>query len=247
MYREFTPCALLAPFIDKFWVFKGYAEIGTRFKILADGCTDFIFSIGNMTIPADEHQMIMQPYRSFFVGPMRSYSNLTATTDSLHMLGVRFQPCGLAAFTNEPLGQFADLRIQSSDINLLFDNSFAEMLCEQPDDSVRIRIIEGYLIRLLTQSIQVDRQIIYATSFIKQSYGQLPVQNLIDKICICQRHFQRKFKDANAPHTDLSSIALDCGYYDHSHFIKEFKRLAGDVPSYFLTLPNPADEPLTYI
>ena len=68
MYREFTPCALLAPFIDKFWVFKGYAEIGTRFKILADGCTDFIFSIGNMTIPADEHQMIMQPYRSFFVG-----------------------------------------------------------------------------------------------------------------------------------------------------------------------------------
>ncbi len=142
-------------------------------------------------------------------------------------------------------------------------NSFAEMLCEQPDDSVRIRIIEGYLIRLLTQSIQVDRQIIYATSFIKQSCGQLPVQNLIDKICICQRHFQRKFKDAtgytpkefsriikfqyaievlrNAPHTDLSSIALDCGYYDHSHFIKEFKRLAGDVPSYFLTLPNPAD------
>ena len=51
MYREFTPCALLAPFIDKFWVFKGYAEIGTRFKILADGCTDFIFSIGNMTSP----------------------------------------------------------------------------------------------------------------------------------------------------------------------------------------------------
>ena len=146
MYHEFTPCAALAPFIDKFWVFKGFTDIGTRFKILADGCTDFIFSIGNMTVPTDEHSMIMQPYRSYFVGPMRVYSDLTATTNTLHMLGVRFQPCGLAAFTNEPLGQFADLRIQSSDINLLFDNSFAEMLCEQPDDSVRIRIIEGYLI-----------------------------------------------------------------------------------------------------
>jgi hypothetical protein len=116
MYREFTPCALLAPFIDKFWVFKGYAEIGTRFKILADGCTDFIFSIGNMTIPADEHQMIMQPYRSFFVGPMRSYSNLTATTDSLHMLGVRFQPCGLAAFTN---GLWDSLPIFASSLQIL--------------------------------------------------------------------------------------------------------------------------------
>ena len=120
MYHEFTPCAALVPFIDKFWVFKGFTDIGTRFKILADGCTDFIFSIGNMTVPTDEHSMIMQPYRSYFVGPMRVYSDLTATTNTLHMLGVRFHPCGLAAFTNEPLGQFADLRIQSSDINLLF-------------------------------------------------------------------------------------------------------------------------------
>ena len=47
MYHEFTPCAALVPFIDKFWVFKGFTDIGTRFKILADGCTDFIFSIAN--------------------------------------------------------------------------------------------------------------------------------------------------------------------------------------------------------
>ena len=107
MYHEFTPCAALVPFIDKFWVFKGFTDIGTRFKILADGCTDFIFSIGNMTVPTDEHSMIMQPYRSYFVGPMRVYSDLTATTNTLHMLGVRFHPCGLAVFTNEPLGQFA--------------------------------------------------------------------------------------------------------------------------------------------
>lgn len=269
MYQEFAPCMSLTPFIDKFWVFKGYAEIGTRFKILADGCTDFIFSIGNMTIPADEHQMIMQPYRSFFVGPMRVYSNLTATTDTLHMLGVRFRPCGLAAFTNEPLGQFADLRIQSSDINLLFDNTFAEMLCEQPDDSYRIRIIEAYLTHRLNRQILVDKQIIYATSLIKQSHGHLPIQKLIDKVCLCQRQFERKFKDStgytpkefsriikfqhaietlrNASHPDMEALALDCGYYDHSHFIKEFKRLAGDVPSYFLSLPKPSDEPLTYI
>ena len=26
MYHEFTPCAALVPFIDKFWVFKGYVK-----------------------------------------------------------------------------------------------------------------------------------------------------------------------------------------------------------------------------
>ncbi len=135
MYHEFTPCAALVPFIDKFWVFKGFTDIGTRFKILADGCTDFIFSIGNMTVPTDEHSMIMQPYRSYFVGPMRVYSDLTATTNTLHMLGVRFHPCGLAAFTNEPLGQFADLRIQSSDINR-YHRIYSQRI--QPDHKIPI-------------------------------------------------------------------------------------------------------------
>ena len=128
MYHEFTPAQPLVPFIDKFWVFKGFTDIGTRFKILADGCTDFIFSIGNMTVPTDEHSMIMQPYRSYFVGPMRVYSGSDCHDKYPAHAGGSFSPCGLAAFTNEPLGQFADLRIQSSDINLLFDNAFAEML-----------------------------------------------------------------------------------------------------------------------
>lgn len=180
MYHEFTPCAALVPFIDKFWVFKGFTDIGTRFKILADGCTDFIFSIGNMTVPTDEHSMIMQPYRSYFVGPMRVYSDLTATTNTLHMLGVRFHPCGLAAFTNEPLGQFADLRIQSSDINLLFDNAFAEMLCEQPDDSVRIRIIEGYLIRL-PHPIHSSRQTNYIRHLIYKTVSRTATRTKLDR------------------------------------------------------------------
>ena len=53
MYREFTPHApFLAPFIDKFWVFKGYAEIGTRFKIFSGRLHGFhLFPSGNMTIP----------------------------------------------------------------------------------------------------------------------------------------------------------------------------------------------------
>lgn len=42
MYQEYPPCQLLAPYIDKYWEFKGETEYDMRYKILPDGCTDFI-------------------------------------------------------------------------------------------------------------------------------------------------------------------------------------------------------------
>ena len=49
MYKEYPPCSLLSPYIDKYWEFKGNPEYGMRINILPDGCTDFIFTLGEAT------------------------------------------------------------------------------------------------------------------------------------------------------------------------------------------------------
>ena len=41
------------------------------------------------------------------------------------------------------------------------------------------------------------------------------------------------------------SIALDCGYYDQAHFIKEFKAFTGATPSEFIARQNQMAEMLT--
>ena len=35
------------------------------------------------------------------------------------------------------------------------------------------------------------------------------------------------------PNKDLPAIAIECGYYDHTHLAKDFKSLTGDTPSDF--------------
>lgn len=45
----------------------------------------------------------------------------------------------------------------------------------------------------------------------------------------------------------MQQWAIDCGNYGPSHFIKEFRKLSGNKPSTFMTLPIPEDDPLTYI
>jgi methylphosphotriester-DNA--protein-cysteine methyltransferase len=41
------------------------------------------------------------------------------------------------------------------------------------------------------------------------------------------------------------SLALDCGYYDQAHFIKEFKAFTGATPSEFVARQNQIAEMLT--
>ena len=70
MYTEYQPSHLLAPYIDNYWEFKGNPEYGMRIHILPDGCTDFIFTLGEVADTVEEESLIMQPYRSYFVGPI---------------------------------------------------------------------------------------------------------------------------------------------------------------------------------
>ena len=73
MYTEYQPSHLLAPYIDNYWEFKGNPEYGMRIHILPDGCTDFIFTLGEVADTVEEESLIMQPYRSYFVGPMTKF------------------------------------------------------------------------------------------------------------------------------------------------------------------------------
>lgn len=270
MYQEYSPCNILAPFIDKYWIFKGDPEYGTRFNILPDGCTDFIFSLGEVANPTDTSQPVMQPYLTFFVGPMRTYSELITRTASVHMIGVRFLACGLASFTALPLHEFTDQRINLTDLCLLFDTDLSEQLREKNNIQEHIQLIEEFLIKRLYQYRQVDKQVLLTTRLINNFHGRLPVNKLLDDVCICQRHLERKFKYATGfspkeysriikfQHAvanlrkatnarTLFSIAIDCGYYDQAHFSKEIKRLSGNTASTFLSLPIPEGEPLTYL
>ena len=54
MYTEYQPSHLLAPYIDNYWEFKGNPEYGMRIHILPDGCTDFIFTLGEVADTVEE-------------------------------------------------------------------------------------------------------------------------------------------------------------------------------------------------
>ena len=195
MYTEYQPSRLLAPYIDNYWEFKGTPEYGMRIHILPDGCTDFIFTLGEAVSKVKEETLVMQPYRSYFVGPMTKYSELVTYAEFVHQFGVRFLPCGLSGFTKLPLHEFANYRVSTNEMQAVFDSTFIERLCEQNDVRGRIQVVEEYLLAYLAHNYQpVDSQVAAAVNIINQSGGKRSVRSLMDEVCLCQRHFERKFK-----------------------------------------------------
>lgn len=267
MYKEYQPHEILAPYIDKYWVMEGTLEPEERIKILPDGCTDFIFNLDESANLADQNGMKIGGMQAYFVGPMRAYSELQVCFEMIHLIGVRFTPCGLTVFTKIPMSEFTDQRVFLPDLDVLFNAGFAAILREKNTLKERLLIIERYLLFCLRYSGEVDKQVAQAVGLMHQADGKIPVRELMEQVCLCQRHFERRFKHATGytpkeytrivrfrrtmdvlrqvTRDNLFSVAIDCGYYDQSHLVKEFKRLSGSPPSVFASLPKGI--PITYL
>jgi AraC-like DNA-binding protein len=162
-----------------------------------------------------------------------------------------------ARFTITRLDKIRDIFLFScftglsyNDIKNLTINNL--VITGKEDEIERLNYIEEYLLGKLNCLNNIDKQFIYVAEYIRMTNGMVLVNELLDKVCLSQRQFERQFKNLTGmtpkmfssitrfslsekylrlhPNESLFSVALDCGYYDHSHLIREFKRFGGASP-----------------
>jgi AraC-like DNA-binding protein len=51
--------------------------------------------------------------------------------------------------------------------------------------------------------------------------------------------FQKTFQYLHDARISLSDVAQRCGYYDHAHFVHDFRSLAGVSPSQYMKMDTP--------
>lgn len=245
MYREHRPNILLIDFVETYWTAEGFIPGEQTASVLPDGCVDILFVF-------DENGL--SSFRSFIVGTMTS-SLEVLYKGKFRMLGIRFRPGGITAFTRASINEFTDKRIDISLIETLFNHRFYEELPGKGSLPEMIVRIDSYLIRKLSSAFELDRRIIYAADLIRRNHGLISPNDVAEQACLSVRQLERKFKSIvgispkmfgrimkfrnavdylkNNSTESLFSVAVDCGYYDHAHLIKDFKCYSGDSPSGF--------------
>lgn len=248
IYREFQPHALLLPYIETYWLADGFQGTEECQRILPDGCVDIIISLNAST------HCGWQPFRPNLVGTMTTfYDGSYVSGESL--FGIRFRPVGFTAFCRVPIQEFTDERMELTAVESLFGKEFYEDMAEKETTEALVRHVDSYLVRKLGTLFAVERQIVFAVDLIRRSNGLLTPGEVADKSCLSLRQLERKFKASVGispkmfsriikfryacnylearDYTGLFSAAIDCGYYDQAHLIKEFKAFSGNVPSDF--------------
>ncbi|MBT1702199.1 helix-turn-helix transcriptional regulator [Fulvivirgaceae bacterium PWU20] len=171
---------------------------------------------------------------------------------------VVFKEAGAAAFFKEPLHElFQQTYSLDNFLNRSILAQLEEELSEAKNNMERVKLIETFLLSTL-QGYNPDKLIFAALDKIHASKGVIRIKELADALCISNDAFEKRFRRVvgaspkqfsyiirmkhvlqllkhNHKFTDL---ALDSGYFDQSHFNKDFKSFTGQSPRAFLASPS---------
>ncbi len=258
LYRELAPHIALRSFVECFWVWRTDSahqwEQGER--ILPDGCTELLFDFGELTRQTGSYPQAPNKAGGELAGQLSSAFEFQPI-GALDVLGVRFHAQGIFPFLDHPLTELTDRVVPLREIRSSLSKQLWPMLLQETDDRQRIRLVEQALLSLTSKNdLRPDSHLRNAVKCIEGNYGLISIDDLSREIGLGRRQLERKFalqvgitakrytrivrfkrilslvQRTNS--YDWQSVAANCGYYDQSHLIREFKEFSGQTPSRLL-------------
>ncbi len=267
-YEEFRPAAPLAKYVKCVWILESEAdESPGKQRILPDGCTEIVFHLADPFNQYNSDGAAERQPLAMLVGQMRRHL-LIQPTGKVRVLGVRFWPGGAYPFLRVPQHEIADRVVALDAVWGGIARELHSRIADAATGVERARQVETILLARLNQCRNHDEAALKAIALILRAGGCLSIDALARETgCNSRRldrtfntrvglppktlcrivRFQQVFKkiERQVHSPDWVQIALDCGYYDQPHFIKEFKAFAGKDPTSYLAEQNAMSDHFT--
>jgi AraC-like DNA-binding protein len=121
------------------------------------------------------------------------------------------------------------------------------------DSCTRVRAIERFLLTRRSHGKR-DPTVAAAVRAMRFARGTVSIRSLAFGLGLSQDRFEKRFRQelgaspkqycsilrfrmalgAYPAHSNLAELAVEAGYYDQSHFIREFRAVTGETPQTFL-------------
>lgn len=253
--KIYDPTPALAEFVMCYWTLDFPKEDTPKMNtIIPDGTMKLIFHYGDLYWhhPKDGASFL-QP-RCFLIGQLTQPYVVEPDGDTGTFV-VRFHPNGFVPFASIPIKEMENTPVP---LNTLFGtagDTLEQLILQADTTSERIRIMEEFLLRHLTDAKTIDTIVTSTIDTILTANGQISVAELSEQNDIHRRQLARKFSSViglspkqlsktirlqaalkklltQQPST-LTDVAYDNEYYDQSHFIKDFREFTGLSPKEF--------------
>ncbi|MDF2521756.1 MAG: hypothetical protein K0R84_2384 [Clostridia bacterium] len=250
----FKPCPSLKPYVSCYWlsVFTGTEKDAQKLipkpvTLIPDGGSSIVFDINY------KQNWHNESIWGVMDKPVKVYNQHSISKGEIMTFGVDFKPGGLSRFLNMPMWEFTNNSLELSTVSYSIFHQLTDSIVNAGSIGEMIQIIEVFLLKQLSKADSCQSPVMEALYTINETSGGIRVSELASRLFISERSLRRLFHEyvGISPKTlcritrlqrimkactedkqaDFLIAAYDSGYFDQSHFIKDFKEFCGCTPS----------------
>lgn len=250
-YQEIRPCKVLAPYVKCFWVLEDEVPAEKRMeKVLPDACPELIIHYGDRFRIKTPGGVRVQP-RSFVFGPLTRPIEI-GPGGQTGMIAARFYPGGAAAFLPVPVKALTDKYVSLRTLFGKAGTALEQNICMTEGMEGKIAMLEQFLTHRLvnpshhmiipdelnqlitgkTETIKIERlstELNIGRRHLERRFGN--EVGMSPKMLVKIIRFQNIFRILNRKQPrNLTSLTYEAGYYDQSHFNRDFRSFTGMSP-----------------
>jgi AraC-like DNA-binding protein len=249
-----VPPPPLSDFIELIWLSEGYVQPHARERLLPQGTVELVFNLGeepSQVYRGEEGRP--ESFRGPLVsGPQAGFFAID-TARPASVLGVHFRPGGAFPFFRPPVGELQDTHVA---LDALWGRAAAELeerVREAPTPRAKFCAVEEVLLARASRPLERHPAVELALRRFRSGWRVGPVREqvglserrfvemfraevgLTPKLfCRVQRFQQAVRRLAAGGPLEWAALALDCGYYDQAHLIRDFRTFSGLSPTAYL-------------
>ena len=261
-YHISKPSACLSQFVKNYWAIENCVTSGSQHiqRIVPNGLMELMFYLGDKPKSLDEKKQLSE--HTILSGQQKGYHDI-AVSGHLSLFSISFQPCAARLFFAIPSIEIFD---QSIPLKYLLKDKVTELeykLYESETFEDKVLVIEKFLMNQLrksTKEYEINR-IINSVTLINKAKGIIDIETLSASACLSRKQYERTFAEyigsspkqflrtirfQNSLHEkqrnkniNLTELAYNCGYYDQSHMINDYKLLSGKTPGQYFSECEP--------
>ena len=238
-HARYWPSADLSPFVEHFWI--------VRWDLSAPRTVE--------TVPHPSIHMVLESSGvADVVGVMRTrFARVLAGQG--RVLGTKFRPGAFRPFVSRAVSTFTDRRLPVGEVLGARAKSLGAQALAQADDRESIAVVEAFLRGLRPSADESMTLAGRVAARIADDRGVARVDQLVREFGVGLRRLQRLFNEyvgvspkwviqryrlldaaermRAGARVGWAALALDLGYADQAHFIRDFKRLVGRSPAQY--------------
>lgn len=265
-YKQYSPPAVLQPYVRYFWSFDSFHSTASKLlnKSFADRYPRLIFQNLNQFNPISDTAGKILP--QCYLSGIDTTNTECVMPGTFSHFGVSFFPHALNAFFQIEAHELVN---KMPDIRFFSQVDIQSKLEQAKSHETRVQIVSRYLYDKIYCGKKKRDQLVSHIIQQNEIHESTNVYEVIRKYKVSERQLERKFKTsigispkklqrivrfekslqllAQADYKQLTSIAYKLDYTDQSHFIKDFKDFSGMTPYEFVKCPNLGSDSSSFI